>query len=101
MIKPVSKNRPSAFLFDFQVLKGKCERTMKAFGEPVSAAHEARLLIEDDAAKLTAGENALYVIHQRSENRILKIVEMPRIAVLRTPAPRVAPSSKFPSTQAA
>jgi hypothetical protein len=101
MIKPVSKNRSAAFLFDFQVLKGKCEKTMKAFGKPVCATHEARLLIEDDARKLSAGETALYVIHQRSENRILKIVEMPRLAVLKTPASRSNRSARFPLLQAA
>jgi hypothetical protein len=74
MIKPISKNRVALPLNDFQVLKGKCERTMKPFGEPVSLPHEARLLIRDDQQKLAAGASALYVVHQRSENRIVHVV---------------------------
>lgn len=75
MIKPISKTRMTTpALNDFQVLKGKCERTMKPFGEPTSALHEARLIVEDDRSKLAAQEKALYVVHQRSENRIVHIV---------------------------
>jgi hypothetical protein len=57
-------------LNDFQVFKGRSETTMKAFGGPVMARHEARLLVSDD--QKTSG-NAMYAIHQRSENRILQI----------------------------
>jgi hypothetical protein len=98
MIRPVSKNRPPAFfLNDFQVLKGKCEKTMQPFGEPVCAAHEARLLLDDDAQKLAAGEKALYAIHQRSENRILKIVKTAQASV--TTLPGVG--TRFPLPKAA
>lgn len=77
MIKPVSKTRMTTpALNDFQVLKGKCERTMKPFGEPTSALHEARLIVEDDRSKLSQGDKALYVVHQRSENRIVHIVRV-------------------------
>lgn len=79
MIKPVSKNRNLAFINNFQVMKGKCAKTMENFGEPVSAAHEAHLLIRDDSTKLPAGEQAMYVIHHRSENRILKIRCVPAV----------------------
>jgi hypothetical protein len=75
MIRPTSKNRPALFLNDFQVFKGKCENTMRPFGRPVSATHEAQLLIRDDRGKLPVGALALYAIHQRSENRITQIIE--------------------------
>ena len=71
MIKPISKNRTTQFLNDYQVLKGNCEKTMRLFGQPVSAVHEAKLMIRDDQQKAAAGSNALYVIHQRSENKIV------------------------------
>ncbi|MBV9267695.1 MAG: hypothetical protein JO061_16120 [Acidobacteriaceae bacterium] len=73
MIKPVSKNRPAQFVNDFQVYKGSCEKTMKPFGQPVAVAHEAYLMIRDDQKNLGEGASALYCVHQRSENRILKI----------------------------
>jgi hypothetical protein len=75
VIRPVSKARTVQFLNDFQVFKGSCQSTMKPFGQPVSAMHEAELMIRDDQEKLAAGRTPLYAIHQRSENRILKIVE--------------------------
>ena len=75
MIRPISKPRTVQFLNDFQVFKGNCERTMQPFGQPVAAAHEARLMIRDDQQKLAAGILPLYAIHQRSENRILQIVQ--------------------------
>jgi hypothetical protein len=74
---------------------------MQAFGQPVAAAHEARLLIQDDAMKLATGETALYVIHQRSENKILKIVAIPHVRVFRTRVSGVARNSRFPLSQAA
>ena len=74
MIRPVSKPRTVQFLNDFQVFKGNCERTMQPFGQPVSAIHEAKLLIRDDRKKLAAGKSPMYAIHQRSENKILQIV---------------------------
>ena len=75
MIRPVSKPRTAIFVHDFQVFKGTCQNTMKAFGQPVAAAHEADLMIRDDKQNLEPGVSALYAIHQRSENRIIKIVE--------------------------
>jgi hypothetical protein len=82
MIRPISKIRPcSYFLNDYQVLKGQCENTMKNYGLPVSAAHEAHLMISDDLQTLAAGEKALYAIHQRSENRIVTIVESAKASV--------------------
>ncbi len=75
MIRPVSKPRTVQFLNDFQVFKGNCQKTMKPFGQPVSALHEAELMISDDQNKLAAGRTPLYAIHQRSENRILEIFE--------------------------
>ncbi len=74
MIRPVSKPRTAQFVNDFQVLKGRCENTMTTFGQPVAVAHEAELMIRDDKKKMPAGSVALYAIHQRSENRIIKIV---------------------------
>jgi hypothetical protein len=95
MIRPISKNRPVQFLNDFQVLKGNCEKTMKPFGQPVAAAYEARLMIRDDQEK--NGQNALYVIHQRSENRIVHIVEPAAVTVMKA---RDA-QSRFPLPKAA
>ncbi len=82
MIRPTSKTRPTVLLNDYQVFKGKCEKTMLPFGQHVSAAHEAQLLIRDDRGKLAAGSVALYAIHQRSENRITQIVQHRAVAVL-------------------
>ena len=99
MIRPVSKTRSAAFLNDYQVLKGQCPKTMKNFGEPVSATHEAELLIKDDRNKMSAGEDAWYVIHQRSENRIVgsfnfvkaKLATMPvRARAAALPLPQAA-----------
>jgi hypothetical protein len=98
MIRPVSKIRPCTFfLNDYQVLKGRCEKTMKIFGLPVCAVHEARLMIDDDLQTLEAGDKALYAIHQRSENRIVKIMETARaqVTVLR------AVETRFPLPKAA
>jgi hypothetical protein len=81
MIRPTSKPRTVQFLNDFQVFKGNCERTMQPFGQPVSAVHEARLMIRDDQEKLAAGRSPLYAIHQRSENKILQIFETATKAV--------------------
>ncbi len=75
MIRPVSKTRTVALLNDYQVFKGQCQNSMKHFGQPVSALHEAELMIEDDRRKQSASEDAMYAIHQRSEHRILSIVE--------------------------
>jgi hypothetical protein len=61
-------------LNDFQVFKGRSEETMKAFGGPVMAHHEARLLVSDD--QKTSG-GAIYAIYKRSENRILQILRAP------------------------
>lgn len=99
MIRPVSKIRPAALLNDFQVFKGQCSQTMKPFGAPVTAAHEAYLLIRDDRSKLTAGESPMYAIHQRSENRIVKIMEHVRQVV--TLRPRTKGPSAFPLPKAA
>ena len=100
MIRPVSKIRVAARLNDFQVFKGQCSNTMKPFGEPVTAAHEAHLLVGDDRSKLAAGENALYAIHQRSENRIIRIVKHVRAAVVSL-QPRVTNTDVFPVLKAA
>ncbi|MDQ2775404.1 MAG: hypothetical protein M3Y57_10890 [Acidobacteriota bacterium] len=85
MIRPVSKSRTVQFLNDFQVFKGNCESTMKPFGQPVSAMHEAELMIRDDQEKLAAGKSPLYAIHQRSENKILEIVQTAKKAVSANP----------------
>lgn len=86
MIRPISNSpRTVCFVNDFQVFKGACEKTMKAFGSPVTAAHEAELMIRDDRESLTAGDVALYAIHQRSENKIIKIVNAIGAAKQRSP----------------
>jgi hypothetical protein len=99
MIRPVSKPRFVAILNDYQVFKGTCERTMQPFGEPVSASHEARLLIADDRSKLPFGASALYAIHQRSENRILQIFDNAK-QVIALPSPRPH-QARFPLPKAA
>ena len=96
MIRPVSKPRLMQFLNDFQVLKGNCERTMKPFGQPVAEEHEALLLIKDDQQKTRTGASALYVIHQRSENRIVHIEEPVRAAVRVMPARQTASGLPMP-----
>lgn len=75
MIRPTSKNRPAVTMNDYQVFKGRCENTMRPFGQPVSVTHEAQLMIQDDRGKLPAGAFAMYAIHCRSENRITQIIE--------------------------
>jgi len=92
VIRPISKPRTVQFLNDFQVFKGNCERTMQPFGQPVAAAHEARLMIRDDQQKLAAGILPLYAIHQRSENKILQIVQTEARKVAAAPVllPRAA-----------
>ncbi len=62
-------------LNDFQVFKGRCEQTMKAFGGPVMAHHEATLLVRDDQQNASLETPAMYAIYKRSENRILQIVK--------------------------
>ena len=99
MIRPVSKNRPTTILNDFQVFKGKCENTMRQFGQPVSAEHEANLIIRDDRGKLAAGVVALYAIHQRSENRITRIFEHKE--VIAKPVRSKKRASAFPLSKAA
>lgn len=76
MIRPVSKPRSLQIVNDYQVFKGSCENSMKPFGQPVAVQHEASLMIRDDRRALPAGSVAMYAIHQRSENRILKIVNV-------------------------
>ncbi len=84
MIRPVSKFKTILPVNDFQVFKGQCERTMRPFGQPVTAEHEAELMIRDDRDKLPSGSTALYAIHQRSENKILQIVKSaPRVELLK------------------
>lgn len=77
MIKIRAAHRAMRPLNDYQVFKGKCERTMQAFGGPVMAHHEAQLIVRDDQAKPQLGAPALYAIYQRSENRILQILQVP------------------------
>src|SRR5206468_7048627 len=101
MIRPVSKPRTPVFVNDFQVFKGACENTMKAFGKPVAAAHEADLMIRDDKQNLQAGVSALYAIHQRSENRIIKIVEATGQAKVITLPVRKAAKRLIPVVKAA
>lgn len=97
MIRPESKTRTVLFMNDFQIFKGECERSMKPFGDAVSAEHEARLIISDDRGK-TRGKS-MYAIYQRSENRILEIFEAVReIAVMPKKAQTV---SRFPLPKAA
>jgi hypothetical protein len=99
MIRPTSKSRPALILNDYQVFKGRCENTMRPFGQPVSATHEAQLLIRDDRGKLPAGALALYAIHQRSENRITQIVEHTRAIVMPIRLPKKM--ATFPVLKAA
>jgi hypothetical protein len=71
------RNRKTARpLPDFQIFKGRSEETMQAFGGPVMAHHEARLLVRDDQR---ADDSAVYAIYKRSENRILQILRSPSI----------------------
>ncbi len=65
-------NRILRPLNDFQVFKGKCEQSMKAFGGPLMAQHEASFLIREDQS--LAGGSSMYAIYRRSENRILQII---------------------------
>lgn len=74
MIRPTSKSRYALTLNDYQVFKGQCDNTMRPFGQPVCAVHEAKLLISDDRSKMAAGAIAKYAIHQRSENKITTII---------------------------
>ena len=99
MIRPTSKARISAFLQDFQVLKGECQHSMEAFGTPVFTAHEARLLVQNDRQKMPAGSAALYAIHHRSENKIIDIIDA-RKAVVTTIEKKNNPS-RFPLPLAA
>jgi len=69
-------------LNDFQVFKGRSEQTMKAFGGPVMAHHEAQLLVRNDQAAAAPGTAALYAIYKRSENRILQILGAAESAAL-------------------
>lgn len=69
-------------LNDFQVLKGLTEDTMKTFGGPVMAHHEARLLVRNDQERSAPGFAAVYAIYRRSENRILQIFRAPRLICL-------------------
>lgn len=73
MIRPISKARTLQFVHDFQIFKGASETTMQPFGQPVVAAHEAELMIRDDRKTVPPGASMIYAIHQRSENRIVKI----------------------------
>ncbi len=75
-------------LNDFQVFKGRCDQSMKAFGSPVMAHHEARLIIRDDQANAVHQTPAMYAIYKRSENRILQIVsDNLRVMKSKAPAP--------------
>jgi hypothetical protein len=69
-------------LNDFQVFKGHTEQTMKAFGGPVMAHHEAQLLVRDDQKRSGQNSAAIYAIHRRSENRILQIFPASKTACL-------------------
>jgi hypothetical protein len=69
-------------LNDFQVFKGRCEKTMEAFGAPVMVHHEAQLMVRNDQALAAAGTTAMYAIYKRSENRILQIVKAAETAAL-------------------
>jgi hypothetical protein len=95
MIRPVSKPRSLQIVNDYQVFKGSCENSMKPFGQPVAVQHEANLMIRDDRRALPAGSVAIYAIHQRSENRIIKIVNMTGPAkVMTMPTRRVVQNRK-------
>ncbi len=100
MIRPTSKTRSSVFLKDFQVLKGGCEKTMQAFGSPVFTAHEARLMIQNDRQKMPAGSSALYVIHHRSKNKIIQIIESNKAALVVMPKTQNT-AGRFPLPKAA
>lgn len=99
MIRPVSKNRTAMIVNDYQVFKGECENSMRPFGQPVSVAHEAQLMIRDDRRKLAAGAIAMYAIHQRSENRITQIIQHRRVIAF--PASAAKRASIFPLLKAA
>jgi hypothetical protein len=71
---------------DFQIFKGVTETTMKPFGSPVMAHHEARLLVKNDQQKLADGIPVMYAIYKRSENRILQILRTPEAASLKLAA---------------
>ncbi len=75
MTRSNRSTRTATRLNDFQVFKGRCGHTMQAFGGPVMAQHVARLLVRDDQANAAPGTRALYAIYQRSENRILEILQ--------------------------
>ena len=70
MFKAIAR-RPMRPLYDFQVFKGQSETTMKAFGSPVMARHEACLMVRDDQR---FSQTAMYAVYRRSQNRILQIM---------------------------
>ncbi len=79
MIRTTSKPNTSVFLKDFQVYKGQTEETMESFGPAVFTLHEARLMIQSDRQNTKSKSPTLYAIHQRSENKILQIIQSPGI----------------------
>jgi hypothetical protein len=85
-MKNKSAMRMSRPLNDFQVFKGRCEKTMDTLGGPVMAHHEACLLVRDDQAVSDPKAAAIYAIYKRSENRILQIVRVPEAASLKLAA---------------
>lgn len=99
MIRPTSKTKHTTALNDYQVFKGSGENSMLPFGQPVSAVHEAQLMISDDRRKIAVGVEAIYAIHRRSENRITQIVQHRRVTVLPIRATKKA--CKFPLSEAA
>ena len=80
MTKNTLRNRATRPIHDFQVFKGGCENSMKEFGGPVMAHHEARLLVRDDQQNAAVDPPAMYAIYKRSENRILQILRTPMAA---------------------
>ncbi|HEX4165000.1 MAG TPA: hypothetical protein VHZ55_05945 [Bryobacteraceae bacterium] len=86
----MKKNKNLCPLNDFQVFKGRCEQSMKSFGSPVMAHHEARLIIRDDQANAETEAKAMYAIYKRSENRILQIISDNVRALGSKPAARLS-----------
>ena len=76
------QRRTARPLHDFQVLKGQTEKSMKNFGGPVMAHHEAKLLVRNDQERGVHGSPVVYAIYRRSENRILQIFRTPEIELL-------------------
>ena len=72
------RSRTACYLPDFQIFKGTSHHTMRAFGGPLMARHEAILIVRNDRQRTAAAARATYAIYSRSQNRILHIVQPQR-----------------------